>query len=369
MRFHHLDTLRFVFAAYIVFGHSLGWIGIARNGGLAVDVFFILSGFVLTQMLFRERLPPYRFLLARFARMWPLNVLTMAAMCVILGAAGNWPDPRIIALNTLLLQNSGAVDVLTLNWPSWSISAEIIVGFLVLYPLAMRRAPVAAAVAVAVSLVILLQQPGDYEMLHSQSFGPISIGLVRCVFGTGLGYLAYEAFARYGRTRMASSAASVLHGACLAMFVLLLACPLNNVEKAAGIIACAAAIFLLAAEKSAVTEVLARPGVRWLGSISFGIYMVHAPILTAFREASLLPASDIFTAAARNGRLPVALWHHAFGLGAFFAAVMLMAIAAYHLVEMPAKAALLAALGGARRPPRQSPASAAEARDAERNSP
>ena len=346
MRFHHLDTLRFFFAATIVFGHAIGWMWIARNGGLAVDFFFILSGFVLTHLLFRQRLPFPRFFVARFARMWPLNIVTMTAMCLILASQGFPPAPSVVAVNALLLQNSGIIDALTLNWPSWSISAEMIVGLLVLYPIATRRLPVAAMAAVVISLVILLQQPGEFEQMHFQPFGFVSIGLVRCVFGTSLGYLAYEAYARYQPNRMPSPVAAVLHIAILCLFVWLMTWPLNNVEKAAGVFACAIAIFFLAAEKSIVTEFLAHPQVSWLGSISFGIYMVHAPILTAFRAWALLPADGFFASAAQHGEMAAALWHYAIGLGAFFAAVMLIAFGAYHLLEMPAKAALLAVFGG-----------------------
>ncbi len=348
MRFHHLDTLRFFFAACVVFGHAVGWIGPDRNGGLAVDFFFILSGFVLTHLLLREPLSPRQFLLVRVARMWPLNLVTVLAMCLILVAEGYWPEPGVVLVNTLLLQNSGIIDAPTLNWPSWSISAEMIVGFFVLYPLATRRSPLTAMAAVAISLFALMQQPELFEKLYFQPFGPISIGLVRCIFGTSLGYLAYEAYVRYGSPRLPRPAATALHIAALGLFVALMALPLDNAAKAAGIIACAAAIFVMAAEPSAITGFLAHPRVRLLGAISFSVYMVHAPILTAFRGMSLLPPDGAFTTAMQQGAPAPALWHYAIALAAFFAAVIVVAIAAYHLLEMPAKKALLASFGGAR---------------------
>ena len=80
MRFRHLDFLRFSFAMYIVAWHSFGVrLALITNAALAVDLFFILSGFVLTQMIIKQNPSYLSFAVKRFARLWPLHIVTASA--------------------------------------------------------------------------------------------------------------------------------------------------------------------------------------------------------------------------------------------------------------------------------------------------
>ena len=153
MRFHQLDTLRFVLALYIVGGHVTGWSGLNTNAELAVDFFFILSGFVLAQAII-ERGPSWpSFAVARFARLWPLHILTMcAALFFVLKL--NW---FVVSIHVLMLQNAGIIDELTLNAPAWSVSSEMIIGLLVLYPIVRFRLLALAGLLAVVCAVILLR--------------------------------------------------------------------------------------------------------------------------------------------------------------------------------------------------------------------
>src|SRR4051812_24708306 len=95
--FKGLNTLRF-FAAFLVVlhhaeslrhDHELGHLqdfGLFRNGGNAVSFFFVLSGFLITYLLLRERkekadISVKRFYIKRVFRIWPLYFLM-----VIIGA-------------------------------------------------------------------------------------------------------------------------------------------------------------------------------------------------------------------------------------------------------------------------------------------
>ena len=89
-----LTSLRFFAALAIVVHHARGLLvaesaiaGFPLDHG--VSVFFVLSGFILTYV-YRE-LPNVasvgRFWLARFARIWPVHVFTLALFIALFGGA------------------------------------------------------------------------------------------------------------------------------------------------------------------------------------------------------------------------------------------------------------------------------------------
>jgi peptidoglycan/LPS O-acetylase OafA/YrhL len=121
-RLAELDGLRCFLSWWVVFSHILESSGfryeelppllrVAVRGGYAVDVFIILSGFVITKLL-AEKNEPYRvFILRRFLRLFPVFAVTMLIAILLRpliwsSLAAGWPaDP-------LFLQNNLA------NWES-----------------------------------------------------------------------------------------------------------------------------------------------------------------------------------------------------------------------------------------------------------
>jgi len=111
-------------------------IGIFAKGYLAVDLFFMLSGFVLW-LNYSESLRSKgaasvpRFFGRRIARIWPLHAAILcatAAFALLLQLSGHgdpihypWSD---LPLHLLLIQNWGFSNSLTWNDPAWSISCE-----------------------------------------------------------------------------------------------------------------------------------------------------------------------------------------------------------------------------------------------------
>ena len=111
-------------------GHAMGW-KVAMKGGLAVDFFFVLSGFVLAHMIITQSPGFGRFTLSRFARMWPLHFATLLPFIALYLNAGTDPAghlgmsfPALVGWNLTLLQAMGPVPELLFNGPSWSISVE-----------------------------------------------------------------------------------------------------------------------------------------------------------------------------------------------------------------------------------------------------
>jgi len=167
-----LTSLRGVAALWVVLFHysvvyfpslnSSGYSSLVGKGYLAVDMFFMLSGFVMTHVYHQAFLQSigdnYRgFLVARIARLYPLHVLVLTLFvvvaltargvdCAVTGVFNGIPltGPRSFTAfiaNLFMLQGLNAGQ-LSWNYPAWSISVEFIA--YLLFPFALPsiwRAP------------------------------------------------------------------------------------------------------------------------------------------------------------------------------------------------------------------------------------
>src|SRR4051812_18997118 len=147
-RFVALDGLRGLAALLIVLYHvrwtnHLSGSQFIQNSYLAVDLFFILSGFVIS-WAYRGKIgsaaDAYRFLTVRLFRVYPLHLAALLALAafetaklIALHRGATVPDQMpftgsnsvsgLIA-SLLMVQSWGILDHLGWNWPSWSIGAE-----------------------------------------------------------------------------------------------------------------------------------------------------------------------------------------------------------------------------------------------------
>jgi len=153
-----------------IFEVNLDLIPVVREGYLGVDIFFILSGFILCHVYvssfqqygIREHV---HFLMVRLARIYPLHVVVMLAFAIALwfvpGIASQNGYPRYTApgffIAILLLQNWYRYQLIW-NGPAWSLSAEwlayLVFPFLLIATRWIKAARFAIALA-ALSLGIL----------------------------------------------------------------------------------------------------------------------------------------------------------------------------------------------------------------------
>lgn len=269
-------------------------IGALGHGYLAVDLFFMLSGFVL----WLNYAPKLRaggfasvpaFLWRRFARIWPLHILMLAAMlcfALVLLATGRDTSAYPFAelpLQVLLIQNWGLTQTIAWNHPAWSISAEW--GAYLLFPLLVlacdwQRLPSAVLVACVGAFAGLLFAvfAGAGE---SNLGGQITtLGLWRCLFEFSMGALTCILWQRWqGRALVAG-------GLLLAGLLLLVGGVLAGIAQTAFLpLGFLCLLLALALDSGPVAQMLSQRSLVWLGEVSYATYLAHIPLLIGFKLA------------------------------------------------------------------------------------
>jgi len=267
-------------------------IAILGKGYLAVDLFFMLSGFVLW-LNYGARLASggwgesRRFWWRRVARIWPLHAAILAALllfALLLLATGRPLDGYPLAewpLHLLLVQNWGLTPDLSWNHPAWSISAEM--AAYLLFPLLaialpwQRLSPVALGamlVALALALHTLFALRGASSLGHDIP----RLGLWRCLAEFAMGVVLANLWFRWresGAMARLCAIAAVLAAGC----ALLTGLP----ETAFAPSLFAGLLLTLALGRGATSRLLASKPLRRLGEWSYATYLAHYPLFIAFK--------------------------------------------------------------------------------------
>jgi peptidoglycan/LPS O-acetylase OafA/YrhL len=328
-----LTSLRF-FAALMIFLFHLrdfdrapwiSWIpGSMRHG---VSFFFVLSGFILTHAYLAQRPFPYRrFLMARFARLYPTVLASTFLLLLLLPlnvACGQFVSPQIASLAFLakvsMLESLIPIRGVQFAWNSvsWSISTEFF--FYAAFPLlllnlerswAVKLLASAAAALALFSLGLWLQLPvadGDrttVTLMQLAYANPLARG-----FEFVLGMATYLGWRRWIAPLKGSAPIwTFIEIALLAALALWLEFAAPALERnlpgpawawfyMSG--SCWAFAILIPAFASARGKIgqalLLRPSV-WLGEISFSFYMFHLIVMRAasFYVGDAAPALLIF---------------------------------------------------------------------------
>jgi peptidoglycan/LPS O-acetylase OafA/YrhL len=305
-------------------------IAVLAKGYLAVDLFFILSGFVLWYN-YAPRLrngglgAAGHFLWRRIARIWPLHLFILGLFVIFAPtfvAAGREPSfypMSELPLHVLLIQNWGFTTELKWNDPSWSISTEMAAYLafpLVVAAVKWERLPTAVLLALAVVVLgaIQLYFWADDDTILGADIS--RLGLVRCLLEFSLGNLLCLLWLRW---RGAEHGAKMAFAACAAI---LGAGIYTALPETAFVPACfAAGLMALALGRGWIVRALGGPVLRYLGEISYSTYLAHTFLFLAFKLAYA-------------GTSPQIGW---LGLAAFLALVLAASAALYHGIEKPAQ--------------------------------
>jgi peptidoglycan/LPS O-acetylase OafA/YrhL len=161
--FATLDMLRGIATFAVLIGHCRDWFTPFVNGLLAVDLFFVMSGFVIAHAYegkFGAGLSRMRFFVLRMIRLYPHYLAGTIMGIVVLATHGGDALPKLLKISffSALMQPTPGQS-LDLLYPSnplpWSLLFEICIN--ALYALTWRRwttGALAAACAIALALLI-----------------------------------------------------------------------------------------------------------------------------------------------------------------------------------------------------------------------
>lgn len=300
---------------------------IVRYGSFGVDIFFVLSGFIMTHVYLdtfstRVGVASYgTFLQNRLARLYPLHIATLAVMVGLYAASrdlyGFVPEraeaysPASISAN-LTMTHAWFAGVWAPNTPAWSVSAEwfaYLVFPLTLLLLARSGIWVQAAMIALALVVVAFSTPMEPLVRISTEF---AIGM-----GTYLLYKRLNLAARLQRGvgRYAGAVALCVIVASLYAFA----------HPMFWIVALFAAVLItsLASGADLLAPALRASWVVYLGEISYSIYMCQWFVWSVWRRG-----------------FPRLLHRHIPDLalmGSACLAILAISVLAYHYVEVPGR--------------------------------
>lgn len=345
--FPALTGLRFVLAIWVVFHHISGkgmmladWANslspaahsLVSGGYLAVQTFFILSGFVLARSYARSswRRPDLiRYAAARFARIYPVYLLSLLVVSKFMLDSLMRPT-RTLALKAGLLAIyafvlQGWTGNLGVGWntPAWSLSCEFF--FYLFFPLLFvwlrdaGRKTIAAVFAAALVTPVLLAHAGvpwTWKPIHHMADFAAGIAASRLLDFMDLPWLRRKGYWLY------------LPAIGLGAFLIVNPWVMNGTygDVNTGLRPLnVLALLGLALGGGWVARALSTPVAEYLGKASYSLYILHVPILWWYSKWAM------------EGILPWSL-HLPRGVTAtlYVALVIAASAVSFELVEMPA---------------------------------
>jgi len=288
-----LTGLRGIAALYVMIFHYFGGTPLSNpattflsHGYLAVDLFFVLSGFVMAlnyaEMFVSCRpVAAYRkFLGRRIARVYPLYFAgTVAGFFLVTDSMFPVPKHTLgnLALNLSMAQGWGFTN--SFDLPAWSVSTEW--AAYLLFPLlivpTLFRKPLSALLSAVVSvgcLAVICLPPvvHSYHLPQGDLLNYYEgvVALFRCLPEFVLGLLAYRLAATRFGSYLAASPRPAL-SICTATLLLL------TIPRADLIIVLCFPLLVvtLASGQHLAARLLASSLAEWAGKLSYSIYMTH----------------------------------------------------------------------------------------------
>lgn len=289
VRFDVLDGLRGICAVMLVIYHfrSNGYISsvpLVQHGWMFVDYFFVLSGFVIAHSygsrLAGGEISIARFMGLRLGRLYPLHLFMLACfvaleLLLVIGgdtiaqfvsrepfSSTRGVEPLVQAL--LLTQSFGIGTARGWNGPAWSIAAEIwtYLLFACVFVFARGKTVLVSLALAAAAALALLSYAGDMLITFEG-------GILRAIFGFGLGAAAYHLF-----RRRPLAGGSLQELGVLAITIAFVSLATGAVTFLAPLVF-AGMIVVLASQNGVVSGALRARPFQFLGMTSYSIYMIH----------------------------------------------------------------------------------------------
>lgn len=305
-RYRALDGIRGCAALIVVFYHMtissvFKQLSIVQNGELAVDLFFVLSGFVISSA-YVNRINSTddikKFLTLRFFRVYPLHLVMLVfffgeelvklylyhkGVSINNGApftGGN--SVELLVATFFLVQAWGGFGKNLWNGPSWSISCEAFayLVFAALAPLRPFRWRYTPLVIVVFALISYIYAAMTHDGLGQAIYGPAA--LLRGLSGFLIGALCFHWTVNGALGRFLDAMPGrVLSLAQIGVFVLFVAIVefFHGAWSSLAIVPLVFMVVVLCADRGVVCDFLNTRPIQYLGEVSYSIYMIHIFIL------------------------------------------------------------------------------------------
>lgn len=286
-----LESLRGLAALLVVLYHLPKWhpildINLIKNSYLMVELFFVISGFVIYQA-YSKKIHTInqllKFQLLRIGRLYPVHLLFLLFFLLIeIGkyvAVSKFGMENIRAipfrensLNALfeqvfllqaILPNGHAI---TYNTAAWSISVEfytyLVFGLIILY---FKKYRIQVISIIFIFAMFFLSTPSNFGNIH----------LLRCFAGFFLGCLIWH-FIRHTKYEFPK------YFSLLILFLLMAFLQLkskSNLDPLIFFITATLVTSLVASPTGWLNRLILKKSFIWLGEISYSIYMSHTFII------------------------------------------------------------------------------------------
>ena len=315
-----LDALRGVAALVVLLYHVYECFDQSQSpvphGYLAVDFFFILSGFVIGYAYddrWSQGLSAKTFFLRRLIRLHPMVVAgaIVGAVAFLVGGSLRWDGVEVSPVWTMLAMLCGMLlipalpgsridvrgngEMFPLNGPSWSLFFEYIGN--IIYALLLRRLPTRWLAAMTVALGALLTgialHDGALGVGWTMNEGGMWTGLVRMLFPYCVGMLlARKSLGKHLKNEEKGTMSIRKFFFSAALLIILIACVpqikvgwLNGVFEVTCIITVFPLIVFMGSHTAAMpteNSAMGTKSMKWLGDISYPLYAVHYPFMYLF---------------------------------------------------------------------------------------
>ena len=301
-----LDGLRAICIIFTLFNHVSG---VPRfiNGGVGVDVFFPLSGFLITGIMLRNDWSNLKsYYIRRLFRIAPVYYLSLF-LTVLLALIAHWlslGESRLDQLGNIiipsLLFSRELASASTLFGQAWTVGIEE--KFYITWPIIfLLVGHNTGRIVLLIAVLIVFSTTGSPEMLRG--YGGIALGCVSSIL-----YFTYDFRVK---TSYAAFMLAIAYSYCIyseAWF--------KNIAIDLGAALLIPSIF---STQSIVSRALSYPPVVFLGKLTYSVYMIH--VLVFFFVKMLLQ------------HFGIEYWLLVFLIG--YALTLMFAWSIYHFYENP----------------------------------
>ena len=294
-----LHLLRGIAAILVMLLHLHGYLtdepNFVPSGHLAVDLFFLLSGFVIAYSYdekLKSGMAPKQFAAVRLIRLFPLYALSLAiavlTVALTVAEKGWGVYSRLDLLTTFLFSSvflptppplSTFPDILyPWNGPAWSLFFELLINFAYGFVAVKLSGRVLAATIIVAALLLVAAAFSFGTLEGGATWQTYPVGFPRVIFSFSLGV----AIKRYwmGPTQLARIGPWLLSILCIAILVFDPGDFLRPYDNLLVIIVLWPLVVIAASRMSFAKGW--RIVSQLSGDASYGIYVLHIPLLNLF---------------------------------------------------------------------------------------